>query len=229
MKAGATFQWGRFFCASNNVILAFQNRTMKIYSPLFILLRVVIYSLLMFGVAQGIMFDAVHPMEDGYFGEITVTEIGQEVLLFILFVFYLVFGLKNKPVRPVANLLSLFFLMSFLREFNFLFNWVYPVLLVFFIAVWLFIRDFKKIKDATLLLFSQPASGWFFAGFLTTYIFSRLMGRSKFWRILYADETYRFAKAATEEAIELAGDVFLLIAAIEFALFFYAEKKNDRS
>ena len=58
---------------------------MKIYSPLFIAIRVVLYSLLMFGIAEGIFFDAAHPMEDGYFGEITFTEISQEIILFILF------------------------------------------------------------------------------------------------------------------------------------------------
>ena len=54
---------------------------MKIYSPLFIVLRVLVYGALLFGIAEGIYFDAANPMEDGYFGEITFTEIGQEVML----------------------------------------------------------------------------------------------------------------------------------------------------
>ena len=61
---------------------------MKIYSPLFIILRILAYGLLFFGIAQGIFFDAAHPMEEGYFGELTFTEIGQETILFILFLFF---------------------------------------------------------------------------------------------------------------------------------------------
>lgn len=201
---------------------------MKIYSPLFIALRVIIYSLLVYGMAEGIYFDAAHPMEKGYFGEITFTEFGQEIILFILFLSYLVLGFKYKPIQPVANIVSLFFLASFIREFNFLLeHWIYPVLLIFGIVVWLVIRDFKKLKQSTITFFSQPASAWFFAGFLTTYIFSRLLGRSKFWLLLYDENSYRIAKAASEEGVELLGDTIMLISAVEFFLFLWGEKKGN--
>jgi hypothetical protein len=194
---------------------------MKIYSPLFVAIRVFTYSLLIFGVVEAIFFDAAHPMEDGYFGEITFTEIGQELILFILFGFYLILGFKWKEIRPVSNIVSLFFLISFIREFNFLIHhWIYPVLLVFAIVVWLVNRDFKKIKDATIRFFSIPASTWFMSGFLITYIFSRLFGRSKFWQLLYHDESYRLAKAAAEEGLELLGNSIMMIGAIEFLLHF---------
>ncbi len=200
---------------------------MKIYSPLFIAIRVVLYSLLMFGVAESIFFDAAHPMEDGYFGEITFTEIGQELILFILFGFYLMLGFKWKEIQPVSNIVSLFFLISFIREFNFLIHhWIYPVSLVFAIVAWLVIRDFKKIKSATIRFFSIPASTWFMSGFLITYIFSRLFGRSKFWQLLYHDESYRLAKAASEEGLELLGNSIMLIGAIEFLLHFIFEVKS---
>lgn len=203
---------------------------MKIYSPLFVVIRFVAYSLLIFGVAEAIFFDAAHPMEDGYFGEITFTEIGQEIILFVLFVFYLMLGFKWKEIQPVSNIVSLFFLISFIREFNFLINhWIYPVLLVFAIVVWLVVRDFKKLKAATIRFFSVPASTWFMSGFLVTYIFSRLFGRTRFWQLLYHDETYRLAKAATEEGLELVGNMLMLIGAIEFLLYFIFEERNGKT
>ena len=202
---------------------------MKIYSPLFIVIRVVAYSLLMFGIAEGIFYDAAHPIGESYFSENTFTEITQEIILFALFVFYLILGFKWREIQPVANFVSLFFLMSFIREFNFLIeSWIYPVLVVFAIFIWLFIRDFKKIKAASIRFFSTPASSWFLAGFIITYIFSRLLGRSKFWKLMYHDESYRLAKAATEEGIELLGDTLMLIAAIEFALYFWSEKRDTK-
>ena len=203
---------------------------MKIYSPLFIAIRVIVYSLFMFGIAEAIFYDAAHPLGDSYFGEITFTEIGQEIILFILFGFYLIFGFKWREIQPISNIISLFLLISFIREFNFLeVSWVYPALVVLAILIWLVVRDFKKIKGATIKFFSVPASSWFFSGFLTTYIFSRLMGRSKFWQLLYKDESYRLAKAATEEGIELLGDTLMLIGAVEFVVAFIAIKKNEKS
>jgi hypothetical protein len=199
---------------------------MKIWSPLFILVRILLYSLLIFGLAEGIMFDAANPQGDSYFGEITFVEIGQEVILFILFVFYLIFGYRWREIQPVSNLVSLFFLMSFIREFNFLVDkWIYPVLVVFTFFVWLFVRDFKKIKDSTIQFFSVPASSWLLSGLLVTFVFSRLMGRSKFWKLLYSDESYRLAKAATEEGIELLGNTIMLIGAIEFLIYYFAKQK----
>lgn len=202
---------------------------MKIYSPLFIILRILAYGLLFFGIAQGIFFDAAHPMEEGYFGELTFTEIGQETILFILFLFYLFIGKKWKEIGVISNFVALFFLMAFIREFNFLIDkWIYPVLVIFVLMIWLFFRDFKKIKQAGIRFFSIPASQWFLAGLLVTMVFSRLFGRSKFWRILYPGESYRLAKAATEEGIELLGNTVMLISAIEFLLYyFFVYKKDD--
>ncbi len=203
---------------------------MKIYSPLFIAARVVVYSLLMYGIAEGIFFDAAHPDGKSYFGEITFTEITQEIFLFVLFLFYLFIGMKWKSIQPISNIVSLFFLISFIREFNFLIeHWIYPVLVVFAIIGWLVFRDFKKIKKATIKFFTVPASAWFFSGFLITYIFSRLFGRSKFWRLLYSEENYRLAKAAVEESIELLGNTIMLIGAFEFLLFFIDKPKHSTS
>ena len=63
------------------------------------------------------------------------------------------------------------------------------------------------------------------SGFLVTYIFSRLFGRSSFWRLLYHDESYRLAKAAAEEGLELLGNAIMLIGAVEFLLYFLFEIK----
>ncbi|MEN8117578.1 MAG: hypothetical protein ABFS16_11405 [Bacteroidota bacterium] len=202
---------------------------MKLYSPLFIVIRIIIYAFIMFGIAEALFYDAGHPHGESYFGEITLTEIGQEIIFFVLFIIYLCLGFKWKEIQPVSNLVSLFFLMSFIREFNFLVeNWFYPVLVVLGIMLWLIIRDWRKIKGAAVEFFSKPASSWLMAGFLVTFIFSRLFGRSKFWRLLYSEENYRLAKAATEEGIELMGDTLMLIAAIEFTLYYYLEIRRKK-
>lgn len=193
------------------------NKIRKLYTPVYIMLRVVAFSLLAALVFGAIRFDALYPMEEGYFGEISMTEISQEVILFVLFIFYLFFGYKYRKIQPVANIVSLFFLISFIREFNFLISWwVYPVMLVVVIMIWLAVRDRRKLGMACSAFFVQPASAWFLAGFTVTYIFSRLFGQSCFWLILYDESNYRLAKAAVEEGIELLGYTLMLISAIEF-------------
>ncbi|MFW6289649.1 MAG: hypothetical protein ACOC0R_01675 [Mariniphaga sp.] len=53
------------------------------------------------------------------------------------------------------------------------------------------------------------------------------MGRSAFWRILYDENSYRIAKAATEEGLELAGNVLMLISAVElFITIGYMKRKE---
>jgi len=200
----------------------------NLYSPVFVVLRIVIYALLLFGVAEAIFFDAAHPMEEGYFGEITLTEIGQELILFLMFVFYWFVSRKQSEIKAVAMLLSLFFLASFIREFNFLIeNMVYLILPVLVGFLWILVKNFKKMDVQLQRFFSIPASSWLVSGVLVTFVFSRLFGRSKFWRLLYHDDTYRLAKAATEEGIELLGNTLILIGAIELLLYFHFSKRTE--
>jgi uncharacterized protein with PQ loop repeat len=183
---------------------------------------------MMFGIAEGIRFDALHPNGESYFGEITFTEITQEIILFLLFLVFLFLGWKWKDIRPVALPAALFFLIAFFREFNFLTEyWSIPsVILLIFIGYIVF-RERKKISLAVKVFFSQPASSWLFSGFLVTFVFSRLFGRAKFWRILYDENNYRLAKAVAEEGIELLGNTLMLIAAIEFLIAFAAGRKES--
>ena len=199
---------------------------MKLYSPLFIGFRLLVYALMLLGIAEAIYFDAAHPMEDGYFGELTFTEIGQELVLFLMFLFFLIISRKWLEIKTIALLASLFFLASFIREFNFLVEpWFYRVLPVMALAGWILYRDRKKFSKSVDSFFRAPGSGLLVSGLLITYLFSRLLGRSKFWRLLYHDESYRLAKAATEEGLELLGNTLMLIGAFEFFLYFWFEVK----
>ncbi len=201
---------------------------MKIFFPVPVVIRIILYAALLYGLAEAIRFDAVNPWEDGYYGEISRTEISQEIILLVLSLFFLFLGYRHRPVQPASNLVSMLMLMSFIREFNFIISWwIYPVLVILLISAGLIIRDWKKMKEASAAFFSQPASAWFLSGLLITFIFSRLMGRSKFWLLLYEEDNYRMAKAATEEGIELLGDGLMLIAAVEFALALWKRNNID--
>ncbi len=205
-----------------------RNLFMKIYTPLSVAIRLVIYSLLILAAAEMVRLDALFPMEEGFYGEISFTEFSQEFILLVLFILYLVAGRRYPAIRPVANILSMVFLASFIREFNnFISWWFYLVLPVLLVMAGIFVRERKKIRPATIAFFSLPASAWFFSGFLLTFLFSRLMGRSALWQILYDENSYRIAKAATEEGIELAGNCLMLISAVElFISMGYMKRKE---
>jgi hypothetical protein len=57
-----------------------------------------------------------------------------------------------------------------------------------------------------------------------------LFGSSKFWKLLYHDESYRLAKAATQEGLELLGNAIMLIGAIEFLIYYFVvyRIKNEK-
>ncbi len=196
------------------------------YTPLKIAVRVIVYSLFVLGLSEIIRLDAMFPLVDGYFGEISRTEFSQEFILLFLVIFYMFLGHKHRPVKPVATIISLFLLVCLIRELNYLMEswWTYPVLLVLAVIAWLVWRDFSKLKKATMEFFAQPASVWFFSGILVTFVFSRLMGRSKFWLLMYDESNYRMAKAAVEEGTELMGYGLMLLSAVEFALVFLFPK-----
>lgn len=190
---------------------------MKNKTVIALIIRLVVYVLMMFGIAEGMLFDALHPLGDSYFGEITFTEITQEGILLILFVFFFWLGFRWKEIHLVAVIAALFFLVCFFREFNFLTPyWFIPAVIAILLILYVIYRGWRGLNHSLQVFFSQPASGWLFAGFLVTFVFSRLFGRAKFWLILYDENHYRLAKAVAEEGIELLGNTLMLIAAIEF-------------
>lgn len=201
---------------------------MKTDTIISLIVRVLLYSLMMFGIAEGIRFDALNPDGESYFGEITFTEITQEIILFLLFGAFLYLGWKWKEIQPVAIPASLFFLLCFFREFNFLTEyWSIPSVFLLILISYFVLRNRKKISGAAKLFFSLPASSWLFSGFLVTFVFSRLFGRAKFWKVLYDENHYRIAKAVAEEGIELLGNTLMLIAAIEFFIAYLKYSKKD--
>jgi len=191
------------------------------------IIRFIIYGLLMAALNLVFRFDAGHPSEGAKFGEASVTEMVQELFLFLMSGIFLFAGLKGRDYRPFTNLLACFFFASFIREFNnTLSYWFYLVIPVLLGAVYLFIRDIKKIPDSAGKFFAGNFTAYFLIGMITTYIFSRLFGKTDFWQMIMEESYSRYAKNAGEECIELLGYSFLLISAIEFYLFVNKSKRT---
>jgi hypothetical protein len=197
-------------------------------SFLFFTLRVLCYSLVM--VVLNIIFihDASHVTSTGKFGENSWTELIQEGILFVVAILFIIIGRNNRDLTTISNLISVFFFMSFIREFNNQIEfWIYleiPLILVF---AWLVFRDRQKLLLSVHHFVTNPAVSWFVIGFLVTFIFSRMFGRSALWKSLLENDYTRWAKNAAEEGIELLGYSLFLISGIELIVQVLRKRKHS--
>lgn len=191
------------------------------------LFRIILYAGIMFLLNAIYMYDAQNPTSTGKFGEISATEIAQEVFLFLSGLMFVFVARRNKDLKVIAWLAALFFFMSFIREFNNLIDfWFYLVLPLALIFVWILFRNFSHFFPSLAKLLEMPASAYLVIGFLVTFVFSRLFGRTKFWEALLESDYNRWAKSAAEEGIELLGYALLFIGSLE--IFFSVMRRNRK-
>ena len=203
----------------------------KYRNTILFLIRFFGYGFLMIGLNMIFKYDAEHAGKLARFGEDSLTEMTQEIFLFLSSGMVLFAGLKAKEYRSFTNLLACFFLASFIREFNnYLEHWFYFVSVVLVIAGYLFIRDFKKLWNSAEKILSSVASAYLLIGLITTYVFSRFFGKTDLWKTIMGELYSRDAKNAGEECIELLGYTFLLIFAMELLiLVFNRGKRRENS
>lgn len=187
--------------------------------------RAGIYILFLAGLMQAIlMVDARHTGAPN-FSETSLTEITQATLLFLCTTSMLVIRQRFRVLRTVSLLMGAFFAMSFVRENDlwldrYVFDgaWECLVILIAVPALVMAIRSRRAFLEEFKLIGNSIGFGLFAGGFLTTYVFSRLYGRSVLWQALMGDAYLRVVKDAAEEITELTGYSLLLFACIELLL-----------
>ncbi|MGO2131709.1 MAG: hypothetical protein ACTH3D_02270 [Halomonas sp.] len=196
--------------------------------------RASLYILFIAALGQGIYLEALY-FPALRFTEYGFTELTQTTLLVVTSAL-LPYTRQWLKVLPGITLLMLAFIVSSLirGQNHFLDTLVAPhvwkVLVTLVIApiVYRVIRDRHGFSKE----FSQYANsfsfGIFAAGVLTTYVFSRLYGRSKLWEAILQDNYVRTFKDAAEESIELLGYALILIAVIEMLILakHWARQRN---
>ena len=124
--------------------------------------------------------------------------------------------------------MALVFFMSLIRELNnFIPFWFYIVLPFIIWFAYLLVKNFKKVLAAFEKFIGLRSSGAFFIGFLITYMFSRLFGKTSFWITLLGDSYTRTAKNMAEEGVELLGYTIILISVIELLVYVYEKKPGQ--
>ncbi len=190
-----------------------------------VIVRVIIYGAVLVGISQVIFLDAFEQVdfESAHkYGEHSYTEWGQVVMLIMIIGLFFWTAKLDKDKQAVSIAVTGFFTMALIREFDMHLDLVYDglwqilALVTLLITVWLVYKQKAFFKASVIYLFSTPAFGFIAAGFLTTFVFSRLYGRGTFWKQVMEDGYMRTVKNASEESIELLGYTIIFIGAIEY-------------
>ncbi|GAA0581549.1 hypothetical protein ACFQH5_04120 [Halomonas salifodinae] len=187
-------------------------------------LRAFLYLLLVALLAQGAFWEASH-LPEWRFTERGFTELAQGSMLLIasLLLLYTRQGLGVMP--GVTLLLFALTFGSFIREQDYwldtyVFDGAWQLLASLVILpslAWVIYRR-RDFAEELAGYANSLSFGLFAAGFLTTYVFSRLYGRSDFWQAILQEQYLRTFKDAAEEVVELFGYGLILIAMIELVV-----------
>jgi hypothetical protein len=165
------------------------------------------------------------------FSEQSFTEYLQATFLLSSSLILLYILLTSKNIKYTSLLLFGLTCTSLIRESDVFFDsifigaWQIPAFAVLGIVIFVLYRHFFQLVKELAYYLSSLSFGLFIGGFLTTYVFSRLFGRKKFWYAVMEDQYLRIVKNAAEEGVELFGYLILLFAVIE--MFILSIKKRQ--
>lgn len=187
-------------------------------------LRATLYILLIAALLQGIYYEALYLPTRRSFSELGFTELCQSMVL-AASAGLLCAPSARRELPTVSLLLFALIFASLIREQDFYLDkyvfdgaWQLLVTLVLLpclsLVLWRrrsFVAEFASYSNSF-------SFGLFASGFLVTYVFSRLYGRSEMWIAILGEHYQRTFKDAAEEITELLGYSLILIAIIELAL-----------
>ncbi|GED21359.1 hypothetical protein [Halomonas halmophila] len=187
-------------------------------------LRAVAYILLIAALMEGVMMEAQRPIEQE-FSELGFTEFTQTSLLVLATGLALYTRFRYRQLEHVMLLLAGLFGASLIREQDkwldqFVFDgaWQALVTLLAVPLLTVVIRRRRAFVDEMASCSGTFAFGLFAAGFLTTYVFSRLFGRGELWQAMLAEGYVRVFKNAAEEVSEMFGYTLMVLAIVELLL-----------
>lgn len=153
---------------------------------------------------------------NGNVGEISVTEMLQQILLIIASGSFAYLAREKREVKHAALLISAFFGVMFIREMDFWFDkiahgaWIVPALLVAGSAVFYAIKNGKRTIDQLALILASPHMNLLVTGVMLLLVFSRLFGMGSFWHNVMGDDYVRVVKNIAEEGTELLAYLSLI-------------------
>lgn len=163
------------------------------------------------------------------FYELSFTECGQEIILFICVCIYIFAGIRFPETKGLSFFLAGLACMAFIREFNnffknidFIGGWQIPFYIILLFTLFSAFHFKNSFSSTIKKRYNELAFVYTFCGFIIVTIFSRLFGYKKLWKNIFQLEhlegSFRIAKNAAEEGTELVGYMLILIGGIEYLL-----------
>ena len=175
-------------------------------------------------ICQCMYWDALPRDLENQFSETSFAENFQSVML--VFSLWLLWRVRRCGVYRYGTVLMFALLLaSLIREqdstLDMIFDglWQWLVALVLIPAIVFLVRYRLHVLDECGRYMQQMSFGLFWAGFMTVYVFSRLMGRGDFWEAVLKMQYVYEVKAAVEEGIETMGYALMLLALVELWLW----------
>lgn len=186
--------------------------------------RYVAYLFFIAFICQCMYWDALPRDLEDQFTEASFAEISQTFMLLASLI--LLWKVRVMGVyRHGVVLMFAFLLASLIREQDFMLDrvfddlWQWLVALVLVPALVFLVRYRLRVLDECYRYMQQMSFGLFLSGFVTVYVFSRLMGRGIFWEaVLKAQYLYEI-KSTVEEGVETLGYALMLLAIVELWLW----------
>jgi len=153
--------------------------------------------------------------------EASVTECTQQILLGITSVAFYRISIENPHLKQAALLICGFFLVMFIRELDFLFDyirhgsWIYPALFVTTISIYNACKNgVSTVLNQLAKILAYPDMKSLLVGVVFLVVFSRLYGMGSFWQSLMGDHYLRAVKNVAEEGIELLCYFLITVSAV---------------
>ena len=182
----------------------------------------------LFVLAIGIIANSVLRIDfvllNGNVGEISVTEMLQQLLLIVSSGSFVYLARKRNEVKNAAVLISAFFAVLFIREMDFWFDkiahgaWVFPAALVAGSAIFYAVKNGKRTIDQLALILASPHMDLLVTGVMLLLVFSRLFGMGSFWHNVMGDDYVRAVKNIAEEGTELLAYCLIAFASLKTVL-----------
>lgn len=160
----------------------------------------------------------------------------EEIQLLIIIITLVVAGTKHKNKRSLISLLAGMASMGLIREYNNFLNdhlfhgaWSAGVLIVGCITAWLVYKERATLSEAIYDFVERPSYGMILAGFLTSFVFSRMLGIPWLWKTILNKNYVRIAERIAEESVELLGYSFIAFGMATYLLSLNREKKLSSS
>lgn len=183
--------------------------------------RLAMYALFLGALILVLVVDA--NAEQAKFFENSLTERAQEAILLLLVLGMFYASTILHRVSNLAFVFSGFFLVCLIRELDALLEqnigsgtWQLLVTLVLAGVLYRVKGNWSSLVTEFRINTSTYNFGLFAAGFLITFIFSRLIGSEELWMAVMEEGYQRNVKNAVEESVELLGYAVLLFAGVEF-------------